>query len=162
MYYLKYFFVTSILGFFLETFICRGYESGILYGPWTPVYGVGSIIIILISDRVLKNGKVNVFFRFLLLFVSCFLLLSLAELVGGLFIEKVFGFSFWDYSKYKFNIGKYICLEISLIWGIISILFLFIRPFIDKIISYIPDIVVYFFIIFFIVDVFFTFIFKRV
>lgn len=162
MYFLKYFFITSILGFFLESIVCPFYESGILYGPWTPVYGIGSIVIILISDRVLKDKSINVFLRFFLLFISCFFILSLIELIGGLSIEKVFGISFWDYSNYRFNVGKYICLEISLVWGIISILFLFIRPFIDKVVSYIPNFFIYFLFFFFLVDVFFTFVFKRI
>ena len=94
MYYLKYFFITSILGFFIESFLWHGHESGILYGPWTFIYGVGSIIIIILSDNILKKKHLNKFFRFLILFFSCFIILTLIELLGGLFIEKIFGISF--------------------------------------------------------------------
>ena len=59
MYYLKYFFVTSILGFFVESILWHGHESGILYGPWTYIYGVGSIIIIFLSDNILKKKHLN-------------------------------------------------------------------------------------------------------
>ena len=162
MYYIKYFFITSILGFFLESIVCREYESGILFGPWTPVYGIGSLIIIFISDKILKKKNINSFLKFVIIFVSCMIILSLAELIGGLLIEKIFLFSYWDYTNYRFNVGKYICLEISLVWGIISILFLFIRPFIDKVVSYIPNFFIYFLFFFFLVDVFFTFVFKRI
>lgn len=156
MYYIKYFFLTSIFGYVLETTMCKTYESGILYGPWTPVYGIGSIIIIFLSDKILKKRNLKKIPKFILLFVFCFFTLSLAELVGGLLIEKIFGYAFWDYTKYRFNIGKYICLEISLIWGIISILFVFIRPILDLIIKRIPDFLIYIYSIIMYIDLVIT------
>lgn len=160
MYYLKYFFLTSILGHLLETTVCKTYESGILYGPWTPVYGIGSLIIVYFSDRIFKKKNINTFLKFILLFIFCFFILTLAELIGGLLIEKIFGYTFWDYTKYRFNIGKYICLEISLIWGVISILFVFIRPILDKIIKYMPNIIVCILTILIIIDLIATIITK--
>lgn len=157
MYYFKYFFITSILGFFLETIVCHSYESGILYGPCTPVYGIGSIIIILVSDKILKKKHINTFIKFIIIFISCTLILSLSELVGGLLIEKIFHYSYWDYTNYKFNIGKYICLEMSLLWGIASIIFVCVlRPIIDKLIKYIPNFLVYISIVLFIIDTILT------
>lgn len=158
MYYLKYFFITSILGFFLETFLCPGYESGILYGPWAFIYGIGSLIIIVLSDNILKRRNLNKFLRFIILFFSCFLILTFIELLGGLFIEKLFHVSFWDYTKYKYNIGKYISLEVSLLWVIASIFFVFVlRPLIDLIIKKIPDFIFFILIFLFIIDIVFTF-----
>ena len=162
MYYLKYFFITSVLGFFLESIVCKAYESGILYGPWTPVYGIGSIIIILISDKILKKRNINSFSKFVIVFISCMIILSLAELVGGLLIEKIFHFSYWDYTNYKFNIGKYICLEMAFLWGIASIIFVCVlRPIIDKFIKYVPNFIIYICFLLFLVDIVFTLVFKR-
>lgn len=162
MYYLKYFFITSMLGFFIESFLWHGHESGILYGPWTFIYGVGSIIIIILSDNILKRSHLNKFLRFLILFFSCFIILTLIELLGGLFIEKIFGVSFWDYTKYRFNVGKYICLEISLLWVVASMFFVFIlRPVIDYIIDKFPNFVFYIFSFLFVIDVFMTIFFKN-
>ena len=52
MYYLNLFFVYSILGFLFESTVVRllssDYQSGFVYGFWTPVYGIGVVIIILI------------------------------------------------------------------------------------------------------------------
>lgn len=161
MYYLKYFFITSILGFFLETFMCPGYQSGVLYGPWAFIYGIGSLIIIILSDNILKRKNLNKFLRFIILFFSCFLILSFIELLGGLFIEKLFGVSFWDYTKYKYNVGKYICLEVSLLWVIASIFFVFVlRPLIDLFIKKIPNYIFLILIVLFGTDIVFTFIFK--
>lgn len=161
MYYLKYFFITSVLGFFLETFLCPGYQSGILYGPWAFIYGIGSIVIIVLSDNILKRRHINEFIRFIILFFSCFLILTFLELLGGLFIEKLFHVSFWDYTKYKYNIGKYISLEVSSIWVLASIFFIFVlRPLIDLIVKKIPDFIFLILTILFVVDIVFTFFIK--
>ena len=53
MFYINCFLLYSILGYLLETlaaFITKSnFKSGILFGPWTPVYGLGAVLIILIS-----------------------------------------------------------------------------------------------------------------
>ena len=46
---------------------------------------------------------------------------------------------YWNYDSYKFNIGKYMSLETSLIWGIISLITLYlIYPLYKKIEDKIP------------------------
>ena len=56
----------------------------------------------------------------------------------GIF-KKFFDKSLWDYSKLKFNIGKYIALEITFIWGILSLVFIYvIKPILEKFINKIP------------------------
>lgn len=150
MYYIKYFFLTSILGFLLEVII-NG-DSGILYGPYTPVYGIGCLIILLIFEKN-KKRSINKYLKFIIIVTTSTLLLTLAELVGGLLIEKIFGLTFWDYTNKKYNIGKYICLEISSIWLIASILFLFFKPILDKVISRIPNIIIYLISVIFILDI---------
>lgn len=157
MYYLKYFYITSILGFLFET-ILNG-KSGILYGPYTPVYGFGCLIILLILEKNKKRG-INNFWKLLIIVILSTILLTLAELVGGLLIEKIFHYSFWDYTNKRFNIGKYICLEISSIWLLASILFLLFKPLLDKLIKKIPNIIIYILSFFFLIDIVITFI-KR-
>ena len=160
MYFFKFFFITSILGFFIESFLWQGHESGILYGPWTPIYGIGSIIIVILSNKIFKKRNINGVLKFFILFVFCFLVLTFIEFIGGVLIEWIFGVVFWDYTKYRFNIGKYICLEISLIWGFVSCLFVFIKPFIDKLIKFIPNLIFYVFFILFLIDIICTLFFK--
>ncbi len=156
MYYVKYFLIASILGFISESILYG--ESGILYGPYTPVYGIGSVIILLISEHILKKRNIKPFFKFLIIFVACTLLLTLTELVGGLLIENVFGYSFWDYTDKKYNIGKYICLEMALLWGISSLVFVCVlRPVIDVVIKKIPNFLIYIVLVIFVIDVVFTF-----
>lgn len=143
MYYFNCFWIYSTIGFLLET-ICYNIfnwsgESGILYGPWTPLYGFGAIIIILTTKFTFRNFKGNKYLKLFLVFLFNFIFLSLIELVGGLLIEKLFSITWWDYSSHKYHIGKYICLDMSLIWGLSSIVLIYIiKPLMDKIIKKIP------------------------
>jgi len=160
MYYLKYFFIFSLIGHFLESFVYTNGESGILYGPWTPIYGIGSIIIIFIYNLINNKFKLNKINKIIIVFLIWAILLSIIELLGGYLIEWIFNITFWDYSNYKFNIGKYAALEMSLIWGLSSILLVFfLKPVVDKI--KIPKSVYVTLISIFIFDLFFTLYFKN-
>ncbi len=143
MYYLNCFFTYSILGYFLETIMSLilkyDFESGILYGWWTPVYGFGAVIIILVSKYLFKHLHMNRFLETLIMFFVCALILSVTELVGGLLIERVFGVVFWSYENQRFNLGPYISLEMAFVWGVSSVLFVYlIHPLLNKIIKKIP------------------------
>lgn len=54
-------------------------------------------------------------------------------------IEKIFNVVFWDYSSQRFHIGHYISLEMTIVWGISSIIFVYIiHPLLDKLIKKVP------------------------
>lgn len=128
-------------------------SSGIMYGPFTPIYGIGAILIILISKYIFKKVKFNKFIDTILIFIMTTLILSIIEFIGGILIEKLFGIIFWDYSGNKYSLGKYVCLEMSLLWGLMSIIFIYIiKPILDLFVKKIPNIVTIIFIIYFIID----------
>ena len=157
MYLLNCFFIYSILGFLLEstfTLIVSGhFSSGILYGPWTPVYGFGAILTIVISRKIFKKMYQNKFIETLITFIILMIVLTIIEWLGGILIENLFHETLWNYKKYKYNIGKYISLEMSLIWGIISIFVIyFIKPIVDKLENKIPKFITIIITILFIID----------
>ncbi len=163
MYYVNSFFVYSILGYFFETIVSKitgnRFESGIMYGPITPIYGIGVVIILIVSKYLFINLHMPRWFETLVVFFSLIIILTLMEFIGGILIEKLFGIVFWDYSHLKWNIGKYISLEISLVWGFLSIFLIYvIKPLLDKFVVKIPTFITYSLIIIFIVDMIFTFI----
>ncbi len=161
MYYLNYFFIFSIIGHIIESIIYYNGDSGILLGWWTPVYGIGVVIILLINKLVNKI-KTNKIIKAFLLFTISAISLSIIETIGGYLIEWIFDYSFWDYSEYKLNIGKYAAIEMAIVWGLCSIIVIyFIKPLLDKIISKIPKYFTYILIILFILDLFFTVIVKH-
>lgn len=165
MYLLNCFFIYSILGFILEgtyTLITSNhFSSGILYGPWTPVYGFGAILTIIISQKIFKKMHKSRFTETLVTFIVLTIVLTLIEWLGGIIIEKLFHETLWNYKNFQFNIGKYISLEMALIWGLISIFIIyFIKPIIDKIEKKIPKSLTYILLILFIIDVIITIITK--
>ena len=160
MYYINYFFIFSILGHLLEIILYN--KSGILFGWWTPIYGIGSVIILLINYLLIEKLKLKRAIKVIVLFLACAIILSTIEFIGGNLIEYFFHTSFWDYTKYKYNFGKYAALEMSLIWGLSSILLIyFLKPLMDKIIGKIPKYLTYLLIILFIIDLVITIFIKH-
>ena len=156
MYYLNIFFIYSFIGFIFERFIINT-KSGILYGPITPIYGVGAVIVILVSKYIFKNLNLS---KFLEILISAFLLtiiLTLLEFLTGILIEKVFHVVFWDYTKLPLNFGHYIALPVSFGWFVASFLLLyFIKPLIDKVVVKIPNYLTIVLLILLLFDVFYT------
>lgn len=144
MYYINSFFIYSIFGYIMEMIFgiiigAHNPESGVLYGPWTPIYGFASILIILISEKLFKNLHMKRWKETIIVFFIITITLMLLEWIGGVLIEIIFGFTFWDYTGNRFNLGKYTCLEMGIVWGAMGIIFIYlIRPFLDKYIKKIP------------------------
>lgn len=159
MYYINIFFIYSIVGYILEYIVhlITGYEGGILYGFWTPIYGVGSVIIIYLYNKYISKLKMHKILKFICIFLTGFLLLSFIEFIGGIIIKFLFNKTLWDYTDYKYNIGKYASLEMGLLWSIASLILIYLlkKP-TDKIVKKIPKKVTWVLIIFFFIDVFFT------
>ena len=158
MYYVNTFFLFSILGHFIEDFFYTYRDSGILYGYWTPIYGYGVIIILYVYDRISKKIKLNKFTKLVVSFLIGFILLTILEYIGGILIEKLLKVTFWDYSNGPFSIFRYTSLKMSFIWGISSLLIIYIiKPILDKFITKIPRPVSYVLITLFTIDAFLTF-----
>ncbi len=106
-----------------KKFINRGF----LYGPICPIYGISAIVIVYMLTPV----NHNIFY----VFIGGALTVSLIEYITGFILEKNFGTKWWDYSEEKFNIKGYICIKFSIIWGILSVVFIkFIHPEVNKLI----------------------------
>ncbi len=157
MYYLNCFFIYSIIGYIIET--CYGiisgnnYQSGVLNGPWAMIYGFGGLLIILFSNYLFKHLHLKRWIETIIVFFIMIVILSVMELIGGYLIEFLLGITFWDYTNYEYNLGKYICLETSLIWGILSLILIYIiEPFLRNFILKIPRFVTFLLVLFFIID----------
>lgn len=127
MYYINIFFLYSIIGHMIELKIhlINGYKGGILYGFWTPVYGIGSVIVICLYNKFISKLKNHKILKFLTIFLSGMIILSLMEYIGGVLLKLIFNKTLWNYSNYKYNIGKYMSLEMGLILGISSVILIY-------------------------------------
>lgn len=161
IYYINTFLIYSIFGFIIETtlktFFMPGMNNGILYGPWIPVYGFGTVLIIIIMRTVFNRVKAPRFIKILLMFVLVGIILSLLEYLGGVLIQIIFNKKFWNYSHFKYNLGPYISLEMSLVWTVFSFILVYIiKPKVDKLIKKIPLPVTVLVSVIFLIDIFIT------
>ena len=143
MYYINSFLIYSVLGFLLEStwykILSIDSYSGFLFGPFTPVYGFGVLCILIIDHFIIQKISCHKIVKIIISFFIFAIMLSLIEMVGGLFLEHFLGIEMWNYSNKQFNFGKYACLELSLVWGIGSVIFIYIvKPFMDRFIKKIP------------------------
>ena len=157
MYYLKIFLLYSLLGFIMESTLFKiklsKKHSGIFYGPMTAVYGVGIISIELLNKYFFKKIKCSKLLKLLIEFLTLTIILSLIEYIGGNILNYLFDIDMWDYSNIKPNFGKYICLQNSIIWGILGTVYIHIfKPFTDKLIKQITPKESYLFLTIFIID----------
>lgn len=161
MYYLNNFFLYSILGHILESFFYKNGDSGILAGIWTPVYGIGVVIIIFSYNFFKKHFKTNKILEIIYVFLIGSILLSTIEYIGGILIEIIFDRVFWDYSHFKFNIGKYAALEMSFIWGISALILIYLlKNITDKIIKKIPKLLTLVLLILILFDLYYSILLK--
>ena len=134
-----------------------------LYGPFTPIYGIGALLILVISKFIFNILNLNKVLEVIIILLSLTIILTVLEWIGGILIEKIFHVTFWNYSNFKFHIGKYVALEVSFIWALGSLLVIYVlQPLIDKFIFSIPSYVTYILIIIFTIDLVVTFSSKKV
>ena len=113
-------------------------------------------------NKFIDKFKFKGFKKFIFLFFISSFCLSIIEAIGGYIIEFIFNKSMWDYTKLKFNIGKYTAIEMALIWSIGSLIFVYLlKPLFDKKINKTPKFITYFLVFLFILDIFVTLIFKH-
>ena len=133
--------IYSFLGWCLESIyktiiLKKPVNSGFLYGPFCPMYGIGAVIMIQLGK--LSNNVVGIF-------LIAFIVFTVWEYIVAVILEKLFKTRYWDYSDLKFNIQGRVCLKNSIYWGILGVLLIFIiQPTIIKWTSLIPlNIVIY-------------------
>ena len=164
-YYLNNFLFFAILGFIyeniLQLILTGEFTSNPFYGPWMPIYGFGVIIMIFLTRLVFNRVKLNRPLKIIILFLTVTILLTILELAGGYLTEFIFHKSFWDYTDMKYNFGKYISLEVSLVWGTACLIFLYVvKPLTDKFIEKIPKFISIILLILIITDFIFSFFLK--
>lgn len=134
------FFIYAFLGWCAEVAFAackngRFVNRGFLNGPICPIYGFGLIGVVLMLEPM--KGDL------LMLYIGSFLLTSLIELITGFLLEKLFHAKWWDYSRMPLNIGGYVCLLFSLIWGAACLgIVEWIHPLISDMVERLPNVLV--------------------
>lgn len=120
----------SFFGWVMEVIVCYADQKkiinrGFLIGPFCPIYGVGSLLMVILLHNYIDDK--------LVLFCLSIIVCSLLEYVTSYFMEKLFRARWWDYSDKRFNINGRICLETLIPFGFFGTL---IVAYINPVLSY--------------------------
>lgn len=137
------FVIASIFGAYYEqilnlvtTYLANGslvweYRRGVIYGPLSPIYGAGAVLLVLLLARTKRKWWQTVFY---------------GGLIGGsfeyiiCFLQETFiGTISWDYTNHFLNINGRTTIPFMVVWGIVAWLFVdFVYPKISKLIERVP------------------------
>ena len=133
-----YFIIYAFLGWCDEVAVTavkqrRFVNRGVMNGPIVPLYGLMATL----AGVFLEPEENN-----LLVFVlGAVILCAAIEVVAGVILERQFGRRWWDYSDRPMNLKGYICLESSLVKGILVALAVrFLTPVLHWGLSFLPAI----------------------
>ncbi|MGN0518595.1 MAG: putative ABC transporter permease [Acutalibacteraceae bacterium] len=116
-------FVGSFVGVVIETLWCliiNGYiesRSGLVYGPFNLLYGVGAVALTVCLYKFRNRGA-------WISFLGGMIVGSVVEYICSWGQELIFGSRSWDYSHMPFNINGRICLLYSVFWGFLGVLWI--------------------------------------
>ena len=132
--YLWYFLIFSLIGLaleaisaFVETKIFNK-EMELTLGPLCFIYGLGAIITI-ICLQSFKGKKFK-------LFILGTILGATIQYAMSFILEAIFGAKLWDCGWSKFSINGRTCIELALVFGIITVILInIVQKYIDKLIN---------------------------
>lgn len=134
------FVLVSFLGWCMETIYFRirwgsFSDRGFLMLPLCTIYGFCILAVYLLIGTpqggrlrplFLRARRLSVPLRIManiglyaIYFLVAALIPTIAEFFVALFFDKVFGIVLWNYSYRRFDVLGYICLEMTLVWGIV-------------------------------------------
>ena len=121
--------VFSFIGWLFEVLlflIAYGgyYDRGFLYLPFCPIYGFTLLVVFLLFGTPSEGGLIlsgigKGSLRYILYFLLSSFFATIVELAVGWSVEFIKGRVLWDYTAYNLSIGKYACIEVSIVWGIL-------------------------------------------
>ena len=109
--------VYSFLGWVAETVVAtikgRAFVNrGVASGPFCFVYGTAAVLMA-VGFADLRSTPVA-------LFLGCAANATVVEWVTAKLLERMHRRRWWDYSDKKFNLDGYVCLQYSVLWGLLG------------------------------------------
>ncbi|MCI8440254.1 MAG: putative ABC transporter permease [Oscillospiraceae bacterium] len=92
-------------------------RSGMVYGPFNAVYGIGAVVLTVCLYQFRNRGAIWSF-------LGGFLVGSVVEYGCSWIQEALFGSRSWDYSSMPLNLNGRICVTYSLFWGLLGVLWI--------------------------------------
>lgn len=112
------FYIYCVLGWVFESIVVsaqqrRPVNRGFLRGPMLPIYGFGAVMLLHVA-LPLDGHPVAIFF-------AGMIVATVFEYVVGVLMESLFKVRYWDYSEHKFQFQGRICLQSSVVWGLLAV-----------------------------------------
>jgi len=117
------FVVASVIGMLIETvyfllvFDDLQNRAGILWGPFSPIYGCGAVLMTIALNRYWNRSAV-------IIFLVAGAIGAAFEFVVSLFLEEAFGIVAWDYSGTFLNIDGRTNFAFFCAWGALGLLWI--------------------------------------
>lgn len=92
-------------------------NRGILYGPWLPIYGIGTLVIYGLKPLKLHPMK---------LFFLCMVLTGIVEYVIGYVGIHYCGLRLWDYRGLFLNLNGIVCFRSVVSFAVLGTVFLYV------------------------------------
>lgn len=114
------FLVCSFVGLIVETLVSYPIDgvwknrAGLVWGPLSPIYGVGGVLMTVGLHRFQHAKPITVFL------IAAFIGASF-EFLAGWFFETAFGIVAWSYADQPFNLMGHTCLGIAIVWGLLGL-----------------------------------------
>lgn len=133
------FLIGSLIGFLVETVYCFfrwgciESRKGFIYGPVTPIYGVGAVAMSLFLNKL--KGSSN-----FVIFIISAVIGGTFEYLGSLLQEIFTGTVSWQYNDTPFNFHGRTNLRFMIYWGVLGLIFIkYVFPFMSRLIENIPN-----------------------
>ena len=110
--------IYSFLGWVGETIVAtikgKSFANrGAAAGPFCFVYGTTAVL--------LAAGYTDLRTQPVYLFFACMLSATIVEWLTAKLLERLHRRKWWDYSGKKFNLNGYVCLQYSVLWGLLGV-----------------------------------------
>ena len=113
--------IIEMFWWFLKTGVLES-RRGLIYGPFNLVYGLGALLITVLLYRFRNKSS-------FIIFVLGFLIGAIFEYTCSLFQEIAFQTVSWDYGTSFLSINGRINLFFSIMWGILSVVWMKLFPY---------------------------------
>ncbi|OXN00598.1 putative ABC transporter permease [Bifidobacterium vansinderenii] len=133
------FVVASVVGLGIETvyhFALYNGElqdrAGLLYGPFSPIYGFGGVLLTVFLNRLWNRNP-------LLIFLASAVIGGAFEYATSWFMEVAFGVTAWDYTGQWLSINGRTSGKYMIMWGLLGVIWIrWCLPHLLKLINRIP------------------------
>lgn len=160
--YFLLFLTGSVIGWIYELFFYWIFEdrisnNGFFYGPYLPIYGFGTLFIILLAGRFRKHPVA--------IFLLTIPITGILEYVTGYIMYEIWATRWWDYRGLFLEIGGFVCLRSVLTFAVGAIALIYvveplIRMLSDKMGKRIRNIVCISVVVIFVVDIILTVLYR--